>query len=131
MRNAIWISRHPCSTEQRAEIEASGFNLVGEADGLALGRGDLQEDEDVAVWFKVLDEVLDKHQVSEAFGVLPAPLQMFLNQYINEDLWGLCWLPFHLAWNVARPVEGKPTGRATFVHKKFVHKKFIRTYLVY
>ena len=123
MKNAIWISRHPCSTEQMAEIEAKGYCLVGVEDGLALGSIDLQEDADVAAWLKELDRLLNLHQVSAAFGVLPAPLQAKLANYPNEEHWGMTWLPFYLAWNVSRSVDG---GRPTFTHKKFLD-----TYLVF
>lgn len=123
MKKAMWISRHPATMPQRAEIEAAGFALVGEAEGRSLGGRDLQDDEDVRAWLSELDSHLETFQVSECFGVLAVPLQVMLAQHPNEELWGLTWLPFNLAWNVSRSEEGKaPT---------FAHLKFVGTFLVY
>jgi hypothetical protein len=122
MKNAVWVSRHELTPEQREEIVALGYSLFEEEKGILLGGRNLVTDEDVVMFMSDLHDYVREGKAGIVLGVFAVPVQAG----IMEETCQICdrigqgyvtpSVPCYSAWNVNRTVDG---GKPTFEHRGF------------
>jgi hypothetical protein len=115
MIDVVWFSRHAPSKEQLADLAATGHQIVGLAEGMALGAMSVNDQKDLDELSRQLVGLISKYGAQALYGVFATPMQAKLvENAVGRSGYGVSCFA---AWNTSRSEEG---GKPTFAHKAFL-----------